>query len=423
MLLMATLKEFKALMYDNETVGDMASVIAPHCHSDEQALIMENCGKHPFNVMRLEYPPENCEGNKYFNTAETLKNWMETGVVKLEENPAFYIYEQEFQVCEKTVITRGLIGKVKIEEGVMYPHEDTTASLYSEYRSDRYNLMSNTKAVFSSVFSLYKDDNGAVARALDTKEAPNYEFSDNQGVTHRIWVVSDENEQNRIKEAFADKKLVIADGHVRYEIAVNYYKKMRDSVVEYSGEEEFNYVMMNLMPVTENYPVVKPVHRLIKNRITFNEEDIIAKLQSKFEIFKNYIREYDCDKIISRLTECRDKRAIGFYTGKDYYYLLVPNSETVKKAKSDSEMLHREIFAEIFNINKENFKSYVEYGRSVEECERKVREGAANCAFYLNPMRQSEIYGLAECGTKVPKRTNCFYPALMTGILMNKFDE
>lgn len=421
---MATLKEFKALMYDSETVGDISSVVAPHCHTEEQEIIRKNYENHPFNVMRLEYP-SSCEGsdNKYVKTAETLKNWIETGIVRVVQEPAIYVYEQEFYEGEQKISIRGITGKVKIEDGVMFPHEETNSMVYGDYKSDRFNLMATTNTVFSSILALYRDENGDVAAAVETKENPDFEFTDNFGVTHRLWAVKNEEALLKIKNAFSEKKLVIADGHVRYETAVNYYKKMRDSVVEYSGDEEFNYVMMNLLPAAPNAPVVRPVHRLLKNKQNFNEEEFITKLQTKFEITKNYIREYDCEKIICRLGENRERRAMALYAGKDYYYLLVPKAEIIENIYTDSQLLHREILSDILNINNENFKTHIAYALTVEDGERKVREGEANCAFYLNPMTSEEIFGLAECGIKMPKRTSCFYPRLMTGIVMNKFDE
>ena len=109
------------------------------------------------------------------------------------------------------------------------------------------------------------------------------------------------------------------------------------------------------------------------------------------------------------------------FTGKDYYYLLTPfNTEGIS---TDSGLLHKKILDEIFGVSCDNLKNYVAYATTVEAGERAVREGNANYAFYLTSMSSSELYGLAECGVCMPKRTNRFYPGLMTGIIMNKIDE
>ncbi len=419
---MAIIKEFRAMMYNGETVGDISSVIAPHCHAEEQQLILETYGNHPFNVMRLEYPEETVNGNKYAGAAEKLGNWLDTGIVRIDEKPAIYIHEQEFELEGKMVKNRGIVCKVKIEEGSLIPHEETASGSYGEYKSDRYNLMTTTGTVFSSVFALYKDETGEVAENIETKTVAETEFTDCYGVVHRVWAIRDEERIESIKKLFKDKSFVIADGHIRYETAASYYKKMKDTVVEYTGEEEFNYVLMSLMPVGENSPVIKPVHRLLKNK-NIDEEELIKKLEEDFEISKTYIREYDCEKITAKLNETKEQHSIVMYTGKDYYYLLIPEAESLNSFRTVSELLHKKILCKIFGVNSDNFKTYVEYANSVEEGERAVREGKATCAFYLNPVSSLEMYTLAECGACMPKRTNCFYPRLMTGIIMDKFDE
>lgn len=417
---MAIIKEFNAMMYDGETVGDISSVIAPHCHADEQTVISETYGKHPFNVMRLEYPEDDGKCNKYAGTAEKLKKWIDTGIVKIDEQPAIYIHEQNFELDGKNITNRSLICKVKIEEEIMLPHEERVSAAYGEYKSDRYNLMSTTGSVFSSVFALFKDEDGRVMETLDTKTDPELDFVDGYGVAHKVTAIRETEKTEELKRLFKNKKLVIADGHIRYETAVNYYKKMKDTVVEYTGEEEFNYVMMTLMPVGENSPAIKPVHRLLKNKI-MEEDELIKKLEQSFDVSKTYIREYDCEKIEARLKETKEQHPIVMFTGKDYYYLLTPfNTEGIS---TDSGLLHKKILDEIFGVSCDNLKNYVAYATTVEAGERAVREGNANYAFYLTSMSSSELYGLAECGVCMPKRTNRFYPGLMTGIIMNKIDE
>lgn len=419
---MATIKEFRAMMYDGETVGDISSVIAPHCHAEEQELIGKIYSRHPFNIMRLEHPEDDGSTNKYAKAAETLKKWLETGIVIIDDLPSIYIYEQEFENDGQLLKTKGLVCKVKIEDGVLAPHEEKNISSYSEYKSDRYNLMSATNSTFSSVLSMYKDEKGEIAEKLETKGEPVLEFTDGYDVTHRVWTISAEDKIDEIKQAFADKTFVIADGHIRYETAVNYYKKMKDTVVEYTGEEEFNYVMMTLIPITSETPVIRPIHRLLKNK-NFDEDDALKKLENVFSVSKTYIREYDCEKIESRLKELCECHPIIMYTGKDYYYMLVPKEGELENIHTDTELLHKKILGNIFGVNTENLKNYVAYAYSVEEGERAVRNGEACCAFYVCPLNGDKLYGLAECGVCMPKRTNNFFPRLMTGIIMNKFDE
>ncbi|MDP4117926.1 MAG: DUF1015 domain-containing protein [Bacillota bacterium] len=425
---MAKIKEFKGLMYDSDIVGDLSSVVAPHCHAIEEDLIKKMYSAHPFNVIRLEYPlaDESKPGDKYIQVADMLENWLETGIVKYDDSECLYIYEQEYSFRDKIECSRGIICLVKIEEyenSIVIPHENANTNLYDEYKSDRYNLMKATGAEFSNIYSLYEDEDKKIEELLKTDTAPDIEFTDDYGTVQRIWRISNKEKINKIKELFDNKKLIIADGHIRYETAATYCRKMKNEVVEYTGDEPFNYIMMNIEPVSEILPRINPVHRLVKNKQNFDEEKIIEALSEKFNIEKSYIREYDCKKIETRLAENKDFRALGMYTGKDYYYIILPKNPDDYSEMGDAEILHREILGKFMGINKDNIKQYIEYAATIREAEESVRENVSNCAFYLNPMSARKMTEFAKKGICMPKRTNCFYPKLMMGIVMNKFDE
>ena len=419
---MAEIKEFKGLFYDSDIVGDMSSVIAPHCHAVEEETIKKFYSSHPFNVIRLEYPTENSEKNedKYANAAETLGKWLETGILKTDNDNCLYIYEQEYVFKERNCKCRGIICCVRIEDKDIISGKTANYEMYDVYKSDRYNLMRATEAEFSGIYSLYKDDDNKISALLETNDTPDIDFKDNCDVIHRIWRISDTDKISAIKEGFKDKKLVIADGHIRYETAVSYMQKMKKEVVEYSGKENFNYVMMNLMPVSNGLPTVLPVHRLVKNKQNFDEAAVMEMISAVFNVEKSYIREYDSEKIEARLE--KDKHTIGMFTGNDYYYVLTPKDEIASPAV-DAELLQREIFSKIFGINNDNIKKHIDYTTSMYDAEKSVREGNAQYAFYLNPLSAESMFYSCESGFNMPKHTTSFYPKLMMGIIMNKFDE
>ncbi len=416
---MAVIKPFKGMTYNPDTVGDLSSVVAPHCHAEEDSTIGDFYSAHPFNVVRLEYPAG--YGDKYQKTADTLKNWLDTDILSISPVPSIYIYEQEYTHLGVSTSYKGLICKVKIDVDTVVPHERTNSELYDAYKSHRYNLMMATASSFCSVYSLYKDDENEVSLCLETKSDPDMEFTDKFDVTHRVWTITDENKINELQNIFENKKLIIADGHVRYSTASRYREKMKNSVVEYSGEEDFNYIMMNLMPLTPDKPTILPVHRLIKNRQNLAEETVLEKISQNFTFEKSYIREYDCEKIEKRLKDNKEKRVLGFYTGKDYYYILTPKENVT--AKTDADMLHAYILDGVFGINKDNLKTYVDYGYTLRDSEQAIREHKADFAFYLNPMSTQELYTFTENGERTPKRSNYFYPKLMLGIVMDKFED
>ena len=393
---MAEIKEFKGLFYDSEIVGDISSVVAPHCHSSEEETIKKYASNHPFNIIRLEYPSvdEEKEQDKYSVATDTLNKWLDTGILKYDDTPGIYIHNQKYTLFEEEKNISNIICRVKIDDGITKPHEDTSSAFYDDYKSDRYNLMNATGAVFNSIYAMYKDPEGEIAEIIASGDELITEFADNLGTIHTLWKITDADKINGLKEAFTEKQLVLADGHIRYSVAENYCKRIKQEAVEYSGEEPFNYVMMELAVLGDNLPDILPIHRIIKNKQEFDEKKIIEKLNEKFDFEKSYIRECDAPKIKARLAESREKQAIGFYTGKDYYYIVTPKEKVMHL--SDSEILHKLILEPAFYITKDNAKAYLEYGTSIADCEKKVREQEANCAFYLNPMKAEEIYEAAE---------------------------
>lgn len=424
LIFVAEIKDFKGLFYNSDIVGDISAVIAPHCHAAEEETIKRFYSSHPFNVVRLEYPSVNSEniGEKYTGAADALGKWLETGILKTDIESCIYIYEQEYVFEKQAHKIRGLICCVKIGDKDIISGETSNHEIYDAFKSDRYNLMRATEAEFSGIYSLYKDEDNAVSKLLETNSVPDLEFEDDFGIIHRIWREHNKDKINAIKESFKDKKLVIADGHIRYETAALYREKMKNEVVEYSGKENYNYVMMNLMPVNIQEPTALAVHRIIKNKQKFDENSLIEMISSVFNVDKSYIREYDAEKIEARLSAEKEKRAIGMFTGSDYYYVLTPKEDFPYYA-ADSEMLQNEILAKIFGINNENIKKYIDYTTSIEEAERAVREENAQYAFYLSPMSFERMYEICESGFNMPKHTLSLYPKLMMGIVMNKFDE
>ena len=289
--------------------------------------------------------------------------------------------------------------------------------------------MKATNCNFSQIYSLYMDSEHKIVNRLDklSEGKPEIELTDGDGVTHRLWIVTDKDEIKTICGDFADKKLYIADGHHRYETALNYRNYCRENGIGNGGED---YVMMMLVDMEHDGLVVLPTHRLVRDLPSFDKEKILSDCREYFEVTE----ESDVNKAESKLKELYDegKKAFAFYSGGNGYDLLVLKDENVtaellpEKSKAsqglDVTVLHTLVLEKIFGIDAENMAKQINltYTRLFDEAVESVRTGKAQCSFILNPTRVTEIRDVAAAGEKMPQKSTYFYPKLITGLVMNK---
>lgn len=436
---MATIIPFRGLRYDTNIVGDLSAVTTPPYDiiSPEQQEKLYRA--HPFSAIRLELPKEeegdNSEHNKYTRAADTLNEWIESGVLKFDEKESIYVYGQEFTLPDGRHLSyKGVLCLVKLEEfekGIILPHEETL----SKAKNDRFNLMSATGCNFSSIYSLYLDEERAIAPCIDavSQTQPQVRFTATDGVVQKLWAVDDEETIKTIARGFEGKQLFIADGHHRYETALNFRNSMREKNPQASGDELYNYVMMFLVDMDEPGLVVFPTHRLIRDLPGFSETQVVDALVDMFDIEKISVENSASDEIMKKLeANCEDK-VFAMYTGKEFYYLLrLKNMEFQREALPDKSeayidldvsILHTLILDRVFGIDSENMRDQrnLVYTRDAKEAEQKVKDGDFQCAFFLNATKIKQIKDVSLANEKMPQKSTYFYPKLITGLIMNKF--
>ena len=424
---MATIKGFKGMRYNLETAGEISKLCCPPYDiiSEEQRLdyIKEN----EYNVIRLELPKEG--ENPYANAKNILEMWKDKGVLISEDKPAIYIYEEEFTAYGSRKSIKGIIARVKLEEfskGIILPHEFTL----SKAKEDRLNLMKATNCNFSQIYALYMDEDHTTLSTIDEQSASNaeLEFTDNDNVTHRLWIVTDEKVLSKLSADFADRKLYIADGHHRYETALNYRNYCRENGFSKEGDAQ-DYQMIYLVDMEHPGLVVFPTHRLVRDLADFDKEKVLEGCKKYFDITKMQGTSTMESDLASLYNE--GKKAFGFYCGNDEWYLLVlKNIEVMKELlpqlstasqQLDVTVLHSLILEEIFGINKENMANQINltYTKFFEEAISSVDSGKSQCSFVLNPTRVTEIRDVAAAGEKMPQKSTYFYPKMITGMVMN----
>lgn len=423
---MAAIKPFKALRF-TEKAGCIDQLLCPPYDiiSEEERLQYIATNEH--NIIRLELP----KGEEpYAEAGRLLNEWLDDGILKTDDKDSLYIYEEEFLANGQWYKVKGFACRVKLEpfeKGVVLPHEFTL----SKAKEDRFNLMKATDCNFSQVYSLYMDEDKSVWSKIDNLSSgePVHKITDEVGVTHRMWTVTDEAEIAEICKLFEDKKLYIADGHHRYETALNYneYLKSQGLATDDSG-----YIMMMLVNIENSGLVVFPTHRIVKGLSDFHHHDILKKCRKYFDVYE----KYDVANMSNELNYFynQNKTAFAFCYGRnDKYYILVLKDKAIMEERIkdtskafrelDVAVLHSLILEDIFGLDKENLanQTNLKYTRHISEAMGDVAKGEGNCAFILNPTRVSEISDVASAGEKMPQKSTYFYPKLITGLIMNKF--
>ena len=421
---MAVIKAFRGMRYNTSIAGEISKLCCPPYDIISEQQRLEYISENEYNVIRLELPKEG--ENPYANASDILDMWRDKGVLIHEDKPAIYIYEEEFTAYGERKSIKGIIARVKLEEfskGIILPHEFTL----SKAKEDRFNLMKATNCNFSQIYALYMDQTLNTIDKVSEGDSV-LEFTDSDNVTHRLWIVTDEEVIAKLVDDFADRKLYIADGHHRYETALNYRNYCRENGISKEGDAQ-DYQMIYLVDMEHPGLVVFPTHRLVRDLPEFDKDKMLSLCDEYFDVTKQNGTE-NMEKELEKLYN-EGKKAFGFYCGNGEWYLLVLKDIDVMakflpdlcKASQqlDVSVLHTLVLEKIFGIDKENMANQINltYTKFFEEAISLVDKGEFQCSFVLNPTRVTEIRDVAAAGEKMPQKSTYFYPKMITGMVMN----
>ena len=416
---MAVIKPIKALRFTEKAGGIETCVCPPYdiiSPEEREALVERN----QYNLVRLELPVGE---DKYAKAGELLNDWRENGIIDRDEKEGIFVYREEFNVDGVDYCLTGLVCKVKLcefSERIVLPHEETL----TKAKTDRFNLMSATGCNFSSIYSLYNDESGSIAKCIEKKtaEAPLCRFTDEEEVTHTLWKIDCEKCLNNIINTLADKQLFIADGHHRYETALNFKKHCYENGFFYA-DTDVDHVMMTLVDMDDKGLVVFPTHRLIVDK-KVDRNEIAAKCAADFNTSVLPLAE-----LKGALKAGENGKTFALYTGGNDFMLLSFKPENARIIDNRSEaysdldvsVLHSMVLENALGIDKENMANQVNlrYTRSMDEAIANVQSGKADAAFLINATKVSQIKAVALAGDKMPQKSTYFYPKLKTGLVMN----
>jgi uncharacterized protein (DUF1015 family) len=392
---------------------------------------------HPNNIIRivLGRPEEDdsSAGNVYTRAAHFLKDWRADGTLAQLQSPAFYVYFQRFIVPGTTDVhvRKGFVGLTRLEDyanKVVFPHERTLTGP----KIDRLELLRNTRTHFEQIFLLYEDPTQRIDRILDqvAEGKPEIDVEDEYGVAHSVWTVKDPAIIRTIQEHTADKKLIIADGHHRYETALAYRDEMRQKHGMSAGapHERLTAAFFNM-----NSPglTILPTHRVLSGLGAFvapwllrNWFDVV-EAPTEPEPFRIRLRELGGSGVTIGVTADGGKSnfLLSLKPTQDLAALMPDLSP--KQRLLDVVVLHRLIIEKGLGITEEAVKkeTHITYVREMGQALNAVRSQHAELAFLLNPTRLEQLRDIAYEGNVMPQKSTDFYPKVLSGLMMYALDE
>jgi uncharacterized protein (DUF1015 family) len=436
---MSQILPFHGTLYDTTVVGDIRHVVAPPYDIIDAASQQALHERNPHNIIRLELGLDRSgdgqSDNRYTRAAATLRDWVKTGALKRDLQPALYYHTIEYRPPGSSPdapakLLRGFLAAVKLEaldSGHIYPHENTRAAA----KTDRLNLIESCGANFSPIWSLYSDPQGAVMGLLETEtkgKPPRYDFRDDAGFREQLWAVTEPAVLNRIVEAMRSKPLFIADGHHRYETALNYQASRRRQAGAPTGLRPYDAVLMLLAPLEDPGLTVLPTHRVTTTPLPPYER-IKALLGETFD-FQEFPYTASTEgtaraQFITALrTNGRTAPVFGMALNGDHRYITLtlrpahrPSAQASPRTKLDVSLLQQLIIAKLCPTQQE--QEAILYTKDDHEALNWASKGTGTGALLLNATKVGEIQAVATAGERMPHKSTYFFPKPLTGLVIN----
>jgi len=447
---MAQVHPFRAFRY-NPARAPFDCVLTQPYDKISPAMQEKYYAADPHNLIVVEkgraYLGDTPQNNVYTRAATALHDWISNNVVVQDPEPAFYAYTQEYTVpgTEERRTRHGFIGAGKLEEysaGIVFRHEHTL----SGPKADRLELLRHTKTHTGQLFMLYSDAEKHIDTILvevESAAAPATEMRDEYGVVHRLWVIAEPQRVAAIQKAMEQQKLVIADGHHRYETALNYRNERRTRAGKVEPDAPYERAMMTFINARSEGLTILPTHRVAAQVHDFSWTSMRRHLEPWFaaEAFPfsgSGERSEAKKKFLARLTSAREKRAIGVYPAVEaqkraFYVLtlregaslaqLLPNVSPLQRGL-EVVLLHEGILEPALGITPQavTAEANLTYEREALAALDAVDSGRAQISFLLNPCDVEQVMKIATAGEVMPQKSTDFYPKLMSGITMYRVD-
>ena len=462
---MAHIFPFRALRYNQERVR-ISDVVTQPYDKITPAMQAHYYDASPSNLVRIvlgQSEPGDGEGHNVYTRAKaSFTDWRRQGVLQSDPEPGIYSYSQRFSApgepSSRVVERRGFIALGQLEDyerGIVFRHEQT----HSAPKADRLNLLRATHAHFEQLFMIYRDRAGAIDQLLDSAAEPDIEVADEYGVQHRVWRVRDRAIVQKVQAAMAEKKLIIADGHHRYETALSYRDERRRNdqraqmaAAASSGGGEtiapsaapWERVMMTFVNMDAPGLAILPTHRVLHGLPNFQSGEFVRVAREFFSfeqmpgtpkgyVLMQQIQRKDAQINDAQLEDAPASTTVLAAATRDGSWILRANRGAAdalmaglspRQQQLDVVRLHRVLLQHVLGISEEAVRAQqnISYLRDAQEAVDRVHSGGADIAFLINPVSVAQVRDIAFAGEVMPQKSTDFYPKLLSGLTIYALD-
>jgi uncharacterized protein (DUF1015 family) len=419
---MAEIQPLHAVHYDTRTAGALENLVAPPYDVIDDEMRRELVAKSPFNIVEVDLPVPEAGEDPYAHAEHIFEAWLQQGVMVKEREPSLWVMRQQFRLGGQTLNRTGFFARVRVDDygqGRIRPHERT----HPGPKEDRLRLTRATRANLSPIFSLFHDPGDAAQSVLEpiTDGDPFFTVVDADGIADRVWRVTDPEPIAHLQAALAERELLIADGHHRYETARVYAQ-------EIGGEGDHNYVLQFLCSMEDPGMVILPTHRLLTN----------LKDSERQEALANTLREhFDIEQVALDQIEppAGELPAFGYIDAhfKQPFRLTLKDPKSLAQAMPDKPDAYRRLDSAVLEslilhgpvgLAEDDISHLngLAYSKDTEQALAAINNGQADAAFIMRGTPIDQVRAVAEAGETMPPKSTFFYPKIPTGLLINPLE-
>ncbi len=427
---------FKGITYNQEKIENLDKVMSPPYDIISEKMQIELYEKHPLNFVRLilgkQKPDDNEKNNRYTRAKKLLDQWIKDSVMIESKKPTIFPYKIEYNIFRQKKIMNGFFVLLKLDPyyKLIKAHERTL----SKPKADRLNLLRACHANLEPIQLLYIDEKDKIRKLIDKSlNEPILNIIGYDGFNHKLWRLNDEGLLSIIQNELKDKILFIADGHHRYQTAIDYANELEEKTGQTNENAHFNYRMVILVNMFDEGLSILPTHRLIK-KSNVDIDILLNQLNKCFIVEEKKVELSDrnfkkvCNMIKGDLKTKTEHKFALYIKGK--YYLLTLKNENIMddfakdRSKTwrtlDVSILHKIILEHYMNITQDNIEDFVQYTREDEEAVRLVENGQYDLSFLMNATKIDELKAVAEADEHMPQKSTYFLPKMLSGLVVYK---
>ncbi len=426
---MARVKPFKALVYSQQKVKDLVTVVCPPYDvlSKQQQEFYHS--RSPYNLLNVDLRAQTPGEDTYAAAGKVLRQWIADGVLVRDEQPAIYFYSHEYSIKREKKIRFGFLALLRLDDkkSSVFGHEHT----HIEAKEDRLQLIRQTRANTSPIFVIFSDKKRVVpwlAEKYSVSKKPFIELVDDSLSIHKLWRIDEPALLERISQQMEKENMFIADGHHRYEVSCMYRDEMNRNAPSASADPDYNYLLAYFTNSDSPGLTILPIHRLVRLPQVPDMEKLTQQCNEHFSVeeIRDPVRFFF---LLAKAGQA--EHVIGVYHQRRHWLLRLRNVKVLDKLISDKppeyrsldvSILNTLIFKNILSINIDD-KNVLTYVHDRDELISRADQDDHCVAFILNPTQVGQIVSVALKGEKMPPKSTFFYPKVLSGVVINQHQD